>query len=144
MAMDTFVVLEPNGSPLSKDRYDHIRKMLLLAVQQPEISLPKPRTLPSKLRHFTVPTKVNFLHSTNDRRTYMELFALDQPGLLARIGHIFAQMEISLYGARITTIGEKVEDFFVLADKEHKALTKNMQQELSERLTEALKSKDKI
>ncbi|EMH6403568.1 bifunctional uridylyltransferase/uridylyl-removing protein GlnD [Providencia rettgeri] len=144
MAMDTFVVLEPNGSPLSKDRYDHIRKMLLLAVQQPEISLPKPRTLPSKLRHFTVPTKVNFLHSTNERRTYMELFALDQPGLLARIGHIFAQMEISLYGARITTIGEKVEDFFVLADKDHKALTKNMQQELSERLTETLKSKDKI
>lgn len=144
MAMDTFVVLEPNGSPLSKDRYEHIRKALLLAVQQPEIPLPKPRTLPAKLRHFSVPTKVNFLHSNNDRRTYMELFALDQPGLLAKVGRIFAQMEISLYGARITTIGEKVEDFFVLADKEHKALDKNMQQELSERLTEALKSKDKI
>ncbi|HHR6129576.1 TPA: bifunctional uridylyltransferase/uridylyl-removing protein GlnD [Providencia alcalifaciens] len=144
MAMDTFVVLEPNGSPLSKDRYEHIRKALLLALQQPEIPLPKPRTLPAKLRHFSVPTKVNFLHSNNDRRTYMELFALDQPGLLAKVGHIFAQMEISLYGARITTIGEKVEDFFVLADREHKALDKNMQQELSERLTEALKSKDKI
>ncbi|WP_323085456.1 bifunctional uridylyltransferase/uridylyl-removing protein GlnD [Providencia alcalifaciens] len=144
MAMDTFVVLEPNGSPLSKDRYEHIRKALLLAIQQHEIPLPKPRTLPAKLRHFSVPTKVNFLHSNNDRRTYMELFALDQPGLLAKVGHIFAQMEISLYGARITTIGEKVEDFFVLADREHKALDKNMQQELSERLTEALKSKDKI
>ncbi|ATG16365.1 MULTISPECIES: bifunctional uridylyltransferase/uridylyl-removing protein GlnD [Providencia] len=144
MAMDTFVVLEPNGSPLSKDRYEHIRKALLLAVQQPEIPLPKPRMIPAKLRHFSVPTKVNFLHSNHERRTYMELFALDQPGLLAKIGHIFAQMEISLYGARITTIGEKVEDFFVLADKEHKALDKNMQQELSERLTEALKSKDKL
>ncbi len=144
MAMDTFVVLEPNGAALSKDRYDQIRKTLLLAIQQPAITLPKPRTIPAKLRHFTVPTKINFLHSTNERRTYMELFALDQPGLLAKIGHIFAQMEISLHGARITTIGEKVEDFFVLADKDHKALGKNMQQELSERLTETLKSKDKI
>ena len=144
MAMDTFVVLEPNGAALSKDRYEQIRKTLLLAIQQPEILPPKPRMIPAKLRHFTVPTKVNFLHSTNERRSYMELFALDQPGLLAKIGHIFAQMEISLYGARITTIGEKVEDFFVLADKNHKALSKNMQQELSERLTDALKSKDKI
>ena len=144
MAMDTFVVLEPSGAALSKDRYEQIRKTLLLAIQQPAISPPKPRMIPAKLRHFTVPTKVNFLHSTNERRSYMEFFALDQPGLLAKIGHIFAQMEISLYGARITTIGEKVEDFFVLADKEHKALSKNMQQELSERLTDALKSKDKI
>ncbi|EKT60158.1 bifunctional uridylyltransferase/uridylyl-removing protein GlnD [Providencia sneebia] len=143
MAMDTFVVLEPNGAPLSKDRYESIRKALLYAVQQPAIPLPKPRTLPAKLRHFTVPTKVNFLHSPHERRTYMELFALDQPGLLARVGHILSQMEISLHGARITTIGEKVEDFFVLTDKNHKALDKNMQQELSERLTEALKSKDK-
>lgn len=144
MAMDTFVVLEPNGTPLSKDRYEQIRKTLLHAVQQPAVPLPKPRTLPSKLRHFTVPTNVIFLHSTNERRTYMELFALDQPGLLARIGHILAQMEISLHGARITTIGEKVEDFFVLADKDSKALDKNMQLELSERLTETLNSKDKI
>ncbi|MHB7672077.1 bifunctional uridylyltransferase/uridylyl-removing protein GlnD [Providencia stuartii] len=143
MAMDTFVVLEPNGTPLSKDRYEQIRHSLLHAVQQPAISLPQARTLPSKLRHFTVPTKVNFLRSTNERRSYMELFALDQPGLLARVGHVLAQMEISLHGARITTIGEKVEDFFVLADKNHKALDKKMQQELSERLTETLNSKDK-
>ena len=144
MAMDTFVVLEPNGAALSKDRYEQIRETLLLAIQQPEISPPKPRTIPAKLRHFTVPTKINFIPSVNGRRTYMELFALDQPGLLAKIGHIFAQMEISLYGARITTIGEKAEDFFVLADKNHQGLSKNIQQELSERLTDTLKSIDKI
>lgn len=106
--------------------------------------MPQSKKLASKLKHFTVPTRVNFLSSTNERRTYMELFALDQPGLLARIGHVLAQMEISLHGARITTIGEKVEDFFVLADKENRALNKKLQQELSQRLTDTLNSKDKI
>ncbi|UNH27797.1 bifunctional uridylyltransferase/uridylyl-removing protein GlnD [Moellerella wisconsensis] len=144
MAMDTFIVLEPDGRPLSTDRYTHVKNSLLAVINEPQIQLPQSKKLASKLKHFTVPTRVNFLSSTNERRTYMELFALDQPGLLARIGHVLAQMEISLHGARITTIGEKVEDFFVLADKENRALNKKLQQELSQRLTDTLNSKDKI
>nr|WP_314267151.1 bifunctional uridylyltransferase/uridylyl-removing protein GlnD [uncultured Moellerella sp.] len=144
MAMDTFVVLEPDGRPLSIDRHEQIKKGLLKAILQPSLPLPQSREIASKLRHFTVPTRVNFLSSQHERRTYMELFALDRPGLLARIGHILAQMEISLLSARITTIGEKVEDFFVLTDRSNKALNKILQQELSQRLTDTLNSKDKI
>ena len=50
----------------------------------------------------------------------MEPFARDRPGLLAIIGKVLL-IFTSLHGARITTIGERVEDF-VLTDSENKAL----------------------
>ncbi|MGE9806079.1 hypothetical protein ACQP3L_36510, partial [Escherichia coli] len=59
-------------------------------------------------------------------------------------GKVFADLSLSLHGARITTIGERVEDFFVLTDNENNALNQKMKDEVVERLTKALVSKDKI
>lgn len=144
MAMDTFIVLEPDGKPVATDRYRTIRQALIQVVSAPYNHNAKTRTLPAKLRHFDVPTKINFVVSHHDKRTYMELFARDRPGLLATIGKVFADLALSLHGARITTIGERVEDLFVLTDNENKALNQEMKDRVVERLTNALISKDKI
>lgn len=124
-ALDTFIVLEPNGQTLQPDRHYSIIKSLEKALQQPVykgVTIKPPK---QRLRSFSVPTQVNFLSAFNESQTYMELIALDRPGLLACVGEVFAKLELSLSSAKIATIGEHIEDLFILKDKHNNALDDN-------------------
>ncbi|MCG3865562.1 MULTISPECIES: bifunctional uridylyltransferase/uridylyl-removing protein GlnD [unclassified Photobacterium] len=113
--LDTFMVLDPNGKAINENRHTTIRRTLTKALTVMK-SERKIRRAPRKLLHFNVKTKVSFLPTKTGKKTMMELVALDMPGLLAKVGAVFAEHNISLQAAKITTIGERAEDFFILVN----------------------------
>ncbi|MGL4914858.1 MAG: [protein-PII] uridylyltransferase, partial [Aeromonas allosaccharophila] len=137
--LDTFVVLEPSGEPISPNRTATIKKALEKALQEPGKLVLRNKPLSRRHRQFSVPTRVVFLpHKGESRHTLMELTALDTPGLLARIGAVFQQCGLSLHAAKIATFGERVEDFFSLTSLDGEPLTAEQQQQLEERLVHQL------
>ncbi|MNO51400.1 Bifunctional uridylyltransferase/uridylyl-removing enzyme [compost metagenome] len=137
--LDTFIVLEPNGEPISPNRTATIKKALEKALQEPGKLVLRNKPLSRRHRQFSVPTRVVFLpHKGESRHTLLELTALDTPGLLARIGAVFQQCGIELHAAKITTIGERVEDFFSLTTLAGEPLNQAEQQALEERLVNQL------
>jgi len=77
---------------------------------------------PRLLKHFSFPTEVAIFTDLNNNRTTIEVITPDRPGLLARIATVFFENHIGLLSARIATLGERVEDVFVVTDSEGNAL----------------------
>lgn len=139
--MDTFVVLQHDGKPLTDVNRIEELKQVLYDVLHKRQSLPgNQRRLPRRLRHFNVPTRIEFLPQRNKRRTTIELTALDQPGLVAKVARVLQDMQLNLLAAKITTIGEQAEDLFILSNDQQNALNDEQKQQLTARITAALKS----
>jgi [protein-PII] uridylyltransferase len=144
-ALDTFVILEQDGEPISQlSRIQSIRKALEKALSSENPKLPKFRKIARIMRPFNVPTQVSFIPSIRQGTSMMEMIALDSPGLLAKVGDIFHRCEVTLLAAKITTIGERAEDFFILQTQEGKALDEEQQAKLAQHLTLALSNNSPI
>ena len=143
--MDTFVVMEPNGDPVVVDRVPMIIQSLEQALTRPGYTLPPSRPLSRRHRQFNVRTAITYLPVKGDNKfSLIELVALDSPGVLARIGAVFQECELEVHAAKITTIGERVEDFFSLSRNDGFPLTDEDKKKLEEKLIEKLNPSDEM
>jgi [protein-PII] uridylyltransferase len=117
-ALDNFITLKGSHTPDSK----RIAQTLSAALKDPASIKPAKHLLPSRLRHFKTPTRIEFSSAAGDR-TLMSLVCADRPGLLADIGYVLLQRKVRVHDARIATFGERAEDIFVLSDRDNHALS---------------------
>ncbi|MBB2494603.1 [protein-PII] uridylyltransferase [Aquipseudomonas ullengensis] len=136
--LDTYIVLDADGGRIGDNpaRIKQIRDGLISALKNPD-DYPNiiQRRVPRQLKHFAFAPQVSIHNDAQRPVTVIELTAPDRPGLLARIGKIFLDFDLSLQNAKIATLGERVEDVFFITDANNQPLS---DPELCARLQEAI------
>ena len=117
-ALDNFQVLAGGLVP----ELERVVDTLQVALRDPDTVRPARRATPRQLRHFRVPTRVEFDTLLDGQRTRLSLVGTDRPGLLADVAQVLRGHGIRVHDARIATFGERVEDFFLLSDQNDRAL----------------------
>lgn len=139
LVLDSFIVTERNGADLTNERSLQIQRSLIKMLGMPHHHV-KFIKKPVKHSSFKRKTRLRFLPATSKKQTEFELFTLDREGLLAQIGYIFNRLNLNLLNAKITTIGERVEDFFVVNNAKGQALSEQEQFALQETIISELES----
>ncbi|MGY4534222.1 [protein-PII] uridylyltransferase [Pseudomonas sp. TE3786] len=124
--LDTYIVLDADGGSIGDNpaRIKEIREGLVNALSHPD-DYPAiiQRRVPRQLKHFAFAPQVVISNDAGRPVTVLELTSPDRPGLLARIGKIFLDFDLSLQNAKIATLGERVEDIFFVTDAHNQPLS---------------------
>jgi [protein-PII] uridylyltransferase len=139
--LDTFIVLETSGEPVrGRARVREIREMLIDALQHLDRPLRRiTHVKPRALKHFPIPTRVEFGTDEPNGRTIMEVVATDRPGFLSAVGMAMEFCGARLQGAKISTYGERVEDIFFITDRHNRIIDDEIRLECLRRsITESL------
>ncbi|MEM7079934.1 MAG: [protein-PII] uridylyltransferase [Pseudomonadota bacterium] len=125
MCFDVYTVIDQDGNPLERNATvrEEIRAQLTSILKGE--SAPKKRgrkRLSRALRELPWPTEVEVeTHGSGDATT-ITVLASDRPGLLSTLASLLVDLKLQLFSAKITTLGERVEDTFVVVDEHGAAI----------------------
>jgi [protein-PII] uridylyltransferase len=114
-ALDTFLVVSPYLEPHPRDLISYVETQLTLALEATG-PLPEPSRgrLSRRVRSFPVTPRVTLRPDERAQRWLLGVSASDLSGLLYAISRVLARHGINLQLAKITTLGERVEDTFLI------------------------------
>ena len=119
-ALDTFQVVATQG--LLPDSPGGYRDLISLVETQATLALastgplPEPRSgrVSRRVRSFPVTPRVSLAPDERAQRWLLTVSASDRSGLLYAIARVMARHQVNLQLAKITTLGERVEDTFLV------------------------------
>ncbi len=117
--LDTFYVLDDDFKPLGnqREKFHKISSALTRELRLiGEYSTIAARRTPRQLKQFPIPTRTAISNDLARGCTVLEVISPDRAGLLATIAHIFMDFDIFMQNAKISTLGERVEDVFFITD----------------------------
>ncbi len=142
--LDTYIVLDADGDSIGNnpERIAEIREGLIDALKNPD-DYPTiiQRRVPAPAQALRLRPAGDHLHRRAAPGLGARSHRPDRPGLLARIGGIFLDFDLSVQNAKIATLGERVEDVFYITDARNQPLAdpdlcKRLQAALVEQLSQ--------
>ena len=141
-ALDTFLVLEADGTPLTNsNRIAELKEKLIHYITEPESFTHEiTQHIPRAAKHFKFPTQVMFEDHENQTQTIMKVKAYDRPGILTQIASAMHDCKVILHKAKIVTYGEKAEDIFFITDENRNIISDEQVECLKQSVIEGLDS----
>ncbi|MBT9549328.1 MAG: [protein-PII] uridylyltransferase [Hydrogenophaga sp.] len=118
-ALDTFQVVAPTLSDHYRELIAMVEKNLAGTIDQ-HGPLPPPSKgrLSRRVKSFPITPRVDLRPDEKAQRWLLSVSASDRAGLLYCISRVLARHEISVQLAKVTTLGERVEDTFLICGRE--------------------------
>ena len=63
-------------------------------------------------------------------RTLISITALDNPNFMDKICHCFRQLDLNIHSAKISTMGESVDNVFLVSSGQGEKMSNQQQQQL--------------
>jgi [protein-PII] uridylyltransferase len=123
--LNSYIVLDETGQPLALDkpRRDHIRTTLAEQLRYPiQAGMLTPRRMPRRLRQFQRATQARISNNPNSSYSVLVVEASERPGILAQLCLLFVELSITVHNARITTLGERIEDTFYISGDDQRPI----------------------
>lgn len=117
-ALDSFVLQDEGQNAQYRDIVQLIEHELTERLQlQAPPDKPRSGRLSRKVRHFPISPELSIRPDESGKHYILSLIAADRPGLLYSVADVLARHEISVLTAKIATLGERVEDTFLITGR---------------------------
>ncbi len=116
-ALDSFLLLVPGQESHYRDVIALLEHDLAERLHQPGAPVDQPASgrLSREVKHFPITPEVNIRPDERGQHFIMSVTAADRPGLLFDVAETLAHHGINLHTAKIATLGERVEDTFLIS-----------------------------
>ena len=114
-ALDTFLITEPDFADSYRDLISLIEHDLSkMLTMQSDLPLPSKGRLSRLCRNFPATPTVDLRPDERGRYYLLTVSANDRNGLLYSIANVLTKYKVNLHTAKVMTLGERVEDVFLI------------------------------
>jgi [protein-PII] uridylyltransferase len=113
--LDSFQIMSSVGLAAHyRDMISFIEHELPVWLKRPDTPPPPKSRMSRQLKNFPITPDVSIRPDERGQYYYLNIVAGDRPGLLYRIARVLGRYGVSIYTAKINTLGERAEDTLLI------------------------------